>query len=84
MKAVSIQAVVDVVAEVNGCEPAALADSTDLFTDLGMDSLAALELLVALEDRFDVDIDTDDAQRIRTIGDIVELLAELLSAPKRS
>ncbi len=47
---------------------------TDLQTDLGADSLDAVELMMAIEDEFDLQIPDDVAQDLKTIKDIVSFL----------
>ncbi|HNZ50725.1 MAG TPA: acyl carrier protein [Bacilli bacterium] len=42
--------------------------------DLGADSLDAVELIMAIEDEFSVQVSDEAAQNIRTVGDIVNLL----------
>ncbi|HUS80358.1 MAG TPA: acyl carrier protein [Armatimonadota bacterium] len=42
--------------------------------DLSADSLDVVELVMALEDEFDVEIPEEDAEKIRTIGDAVRYL----------
>ena len=49
---------------------------TLLVDDLGADSLDAVEIIMAVEDEFGVEVGDDDAQGIRSIGDIVKLLEE--------
>ncbi len=48
--------------------------------DLGADSLDIVELLMAMEEEFDVEIPDDDAEKIQTIGDAVSYLKEKLAA----
>lgn len=48
-----------------------------LSEDLGADSLDAVELIMALEDEFGVTVSDDDAQSIRTVGDIVALVEKI-------
>jgi acyl carrier protein len=48
--------------------------------DLEVDSLGVVELLMALEDAFGVTIPDAEAERIVTVGDAVDLLAEKLGA----
>ena len=45
-----------------------------LSEDLGADSLDAVELIMALEDEFGVEVSDEIAQSIRTVGDIVNIL----------
>jgi acyl carrier protein len=72
--------VVAVVAQITGRDAAVLSPSTDLYADLKLDSLDALELLVALEDEFGTDIGTDEAQALHTMADVVSLLRQRLAA----
>ena len=48
--------------------------------DLGADSLHIVELVMAMEEEFDVEIPDDDAEKIQTIGDAVSYLKEKLAA----
>ncbi|HEY5307545.1 MAG TPA: acyl carrier protein [Casimicrobiaceae bacterium] len=81
MKAAHTKRIMAIVAEVALRDPGTINTSTRLYSDLGLDSLSALELLVAIEDEFSVEIDTDAAKRIKTVGDLVELLSVLVDAP---
>jgi acyl carrier protein len=45
-----------------------------LMNDLGADSLALLDLTLALEEAFDIDISDDAADKIRTVRDAVEFI----------
>jgi len=47
---------------------------TRLSEDLGADSLDAVELIMAIEDEFGIQVDDEMAQQIRKVGDIVEFL----------
>ena len=49
---------------------------TSLVDDLGADSLDSFEIMMALEDEFDIDIPTEDAEDLRTISDIVNYLED--------
>ena len=48
-----------------------------LTEDLGADSLDAVELIMALEDEFNLSIDDDSAMKIKKVSDIVEYLEKL-------
>ncbi|MDR1014930.1 MAG: acyl carrier protein [Coriobacteriales bacterium] len=45
--------------------------------DLGADSLDAVELIMALEEEFDLSIETPDAEALKTVGDVVALVDSL-------
>jgi len=51
-----------------------VAPHHELRADLQLDSLGALVLAVALEDRFRVKLDDEDAASVRTVGDLVALV----------
>jgi len=48
--------------------------------DLGADSLDIVELVMALEEEFDIEIPDEDAERMQTIGDATSYLKEKLGA----
>lgn len=54
-------------------------EDTDLLLDLGLDSLKVMQILVAVEDSFDVSIPLNILPNVRTIKDFAEQLAHLLS-----
>ena len=47
--------------------------------DLGADSLDTVELVMALEEEFDVEIPDEDAEKIKTVGEAVTYIKEKLS-----
>ncbi len=56
-----------------------LREDTDLVADLGLDSLKVVELLVTVEDSFDISIPLNILPQVRTIGDFAKQLQQLLS-----
>ena len=57
-------------------EESQATESATFDGDLKADSLEVVELVMALEDEFSVDIPDEDAERIRTVGDAVRYLQE--------
>lgn len=49
---------------------------TTLIDDLGADSLDIVELIMALEEEFDIEVPEVEAEKIITIGDVVDYIAE--------
>jgi len=47
---------------------------SDLVADLGADSLDAVELIMTIEDQFEITVDDKDAQSLQTVGQIVEYI----------
>ena len=54
-----------------------LTMETNFVEDLGADSLDAVEIIMAVEDEFEIEVGDDDAQGIRCLGDIVKILEEI-------
>jgi acyl carrier protein len=60
--------------------PDQLRPEADLVADLGADSLAVVELMMALEEKLGVRIDDDEAEGLRTFGDALALVRAKLAA----
>ena len=52
--------------------------NTDLSEELSADSLDYIDLINSLEDEFSIEFSDDDAEGIKTVGDIVKLIEELV------
>lgn len=57
-----------------------LAHEAKFIEDLGADSLDIVELVMALEEEFGVDIPDEDADKLKTVGDAMKYLQEHASA----
>jgi acyl carrier protein len=57
-----------------------IAPSTRFVDDLGADSLALVDLTLALEEAFDIDIDSDDVATLCTVQDAVDYVERCLAA----
>ncbi len=49
---------------------------TNLMKDLSADSLDAVEIIMAIEDEFGIEIPDEDAEHIQTVGDLVRYVEE--------
>ena len=54
----------------------AVVDSASFIDDLGADSLDSIELIISIENEFDIVVSDEEAQRATTIGDITALVEE--------
>jgi acyl carrier protein len=70
------QKVKDIIVEELGVERDKVTDDASFMEDLGADSLDTVELVMAFEKEFDVDIPDEDAEKIRTVGDALDYLHE--------
>jgi acyl carrier protein len=66
------------VAEQLGVDPAEIASESSILDDLGADSLDVVELVMAIEDEFDIEVPDEDAEAIRTVADVERYVAELV------
>ena len=55
-------------------EPAQVKTETSFIDDLGADSLTVVELVLALEEEFEIDIPDEDTEKLRTFKDAVEYI----------
>ena len=58
-------------------DPETITAEASLQDDLGADSLDAVELIMAIEDEFDLEIDSKQAEEIKTVGDLLTLVESL-------
>ena len=72
--------VIGIVAEQLGVEKEKVKPETSFVNDLGADSLDIVELLMSLEEEFDLEIPDEDAEQIQTIGDAISYLKERVEA----
>ena len=66
--------VVQIIAEELDVDPEELSLDTHITDDLDADSLDAMEVILKIEEEFDVEIPDELVQRIQTIADVVEFL----------
>lgn len=61
----------EVVVEQLDCDPAEVKEDSKFIEDLGADSLDVVELVMALEEKFDIEIPDEDAEKILTVADAI-------------
>jgi acyl carrier protein len=69
-----------IVVEHLGVDESKVTESASLTDDLGADSLDQVELVMAFEEEFGVEIPDDAAEKIRTVKDAVDFLQEHATA----
>jgi len=62
-----------------GVDAEKVTTDSSFIDDLGADSLDTVELVMAFEEEFDMEISDDDAQKLRTVGDVVTYLKDKVS-----
>ena len=54
-------------------------DSDRLREDIGLDSLHAMELLSAVTEKYEIDVDIEEVQEVKTVGDVVNFLTTTMA-----
>ncbi|MGQ9918366.1 MAG: acyl carrier protein [Bryobacteraceae bacterium] len=63
-----------IIMEQLNAEESAIEDNASIVDDLGADSLDVVELVMAFEEAFDIDIPDTDAEKIRTVKDAIDYI----------
>jgi acyl carrier protein len=63
-----------IIVEQLGVDEAEVTNSASFVDDLGADSLDTVELVMAFEEAFDIEIPDEDAEKIRTVQDAVDYI----------
>jgi len=66
----------EVVIEQLDCNPTEVKESSKFIEDLGADSLDVVELVMALEEKFDIEIPDEDAESILTVADAIKYIED--------
>ena len=66
----------EIIVEQLGVAETAVTMEASFIDDLGADSLDIVELIMALEEEFDTEIPDSDAEKIVTVGDVVDYIKE--------
>lgn len=82
-KLASIEArVIKIVADQFMKDPKQVTRSTKLVKDLGADDLDRVELVLELEEAFEITIEDDDAEKFQTVGQMIDHVTKALRARK--
>jgi acyl carrier protein len=70
----------EIVAEQLGADKDKVTPETSFVNDLGADSLDTVELVMELEEEFDINIPDDAAEKIQTVGQAIEFIEEAVNS----
>ena len=72
----TLDKVADIICEQMNVDRATIKPETSFVNDLGADSLDTVELVMEFEEKFDMNIPDEDAEKIKTVGDAVKYIEE--------
>ncbi len=74
--------VISIVSEQLGVDKAEISRETSFVNDLNADSLDTVELIMELEDAFEMSIPDEDAEKIQTVGQAIDYIVQHMNARK--
>jgi acyl carrier protein len=66
----------DIIVEQLGVNPEQVTPQASFIEDLGADSLDIVELVMAFEEEFGVEVPDEDAEKLQTVGDVIKYIEE--------
>ena len=70
------QRVKDIVVELLGVKPEQVTPQAKFIEDLGADSLDTVELVMALEEEFGIEVPDEQAEKLQSVGDVIKYVEE--------
>ena len=74
------QTVIEILTEELEVAPDQLTNDAKLMEDLRADSLSKVQIIMKLEDEFEITIPDEQEEKVQTVGDVFQLMATLLSS----
>ncbi|MCF8109950.1 MAG: acyl carrier protein [Desulfosalsimonas sp.] len=68
------------IAEKLEADPADVVDKASLIDDLGADSLAIVEMIMTMEEEFDIEVPDEDAEQLKKVEDAIEYIKKKTQA----
>ncbi len=69
----------EIIVDVLNVNPEEVTMDTTFVDDLGADSLDIFQIIMGIEETFDIEIDNEDAEKIVTVGDAVEQIKNAIN-----
>ncbi len=73
------QKIVDLIVDQLGVDADSVTPQAHFIDDLGADSLDTVELVMAFEEEFDMEVPDEDAEKLETVSDVTDYLKQRLS-----
>ena len=69
----------EIIAEVLNVDAAEITADTTFVDDLGADSLDVFQIIMGVEEKLNIEVDTEAAEKLSTVGDAVELIKKTVA-----
>ncbi len=69
----------EIIAEVLNVDVAEITTETTFVDDLGADSLDVFQIIMGVEEKLNIEVDTEAAEKLSTVGDAVELIKKTVA-----
>ncbi len=66
----------DIIVEQLGVNPEQVTPQAKFIEDLGADSLDTVELVIAFEEEFNVEVPDEEAEKLQTVGDVIKYIED--------
>lgn len=73
-----LEKIQEIISEVLNIEKDIVAEETKFVDDLGADSLDIFQIVMGIEEEFDIEIDNEDIEKITTVGDVIEEIKKIV------
>ncbi|MBR4707269.1 MAG: acyl carrier protein [Pseudobutyrivibrio sp.] len=70
----------EIIAEVLNVDAAEITADTTFVEDLGADSLDVFQIIMGVEEKLNIEVDTEAAEKLSTVGDAVELIKKTVAS----
>ncbi|MBA7522509.1 Acyl carrier protein [subsurface metagenome] len=70
----SMDRIKKIIVKQSGIDESKITENSSFLDDLGLDSLDIIELIMELEEEFNIEIPDKDAEKIKTVGDAIKYL----------
>ncbi|GAI71704.1 unnamed protein product [marine sediment metagenome] len=70
----SMDRIKEIIVDLLGADKSKITENSSFVDDLGADSLEIVELIMAFEEEFNLEIPDKDAEKMKTVGDVIKYL----------
>lgn len=69
-----LEKIKNIIADVLNVDPEEITEDTTFVEDLGADSLDVFQIIMGIEEEFDVEVDSEKVENLTTVGEALDLL----------